>query len=202
MLTGQTSSSCLHQNMPTQSSSSCHGQYSCHQIRKKRNDAIFDVAVQVIVCHPSLLVHPNRRRKDPLLFKTKPPVHALDMHQKINLDPLSFCISCTRRELPVRWHAFRHRVATNTKNPSACQQQLGNDRFADRRFALVLIPSSKISISPTLMIHQSIPLSKTSLSTATAMAVAVAAPVAAVAAVVAVVAVVAAAAAAMTTVRQ
>jgi hypothetical protein len=62
--------------MLIQSSSSCSGR------QKKRNDAIFDIVVELMVCYPSLLVHPNHCKKDPLLLKTKPPMRALDMPQK------------------------------------------------------------------------------------------------------------------------
>ncbi len=121
--------------------------------REKRNDAIFDVAVELIICHPSLLVHPNRCGKDPFLLKTKPPAHALDMRQKINSDSLPFHLSRTRWELPVRRHAFRRCVAT--KNPSAHQQRLGKQPVCQLEghphFASI---KKKISVSLTLMICQ------------------------------------------------
>ncbi len=106
--------------------------------KKGRNDAIFNVVVKLIVCHPSLLIHSNRCRKDPLLLKTKPPTRASDVHQKMNLDPLPFPLSHTCWELPVQWHAFTHCVAT--KNPSAPQQGLGNGPIYQREVCPCFAP--------------------------------------------------------------
>jgi hypothetical protein len=91
------------------------------QIGKKRNNAIFDVAVNsLFVLHPFLFI-PILAGKS---LSSSKPNRPRDMHQKINSDPLPFCLSHTRWELPVRRHAFPQRIAT--KNPSARQRRLGN----------------------------------------------------------------------------
>ncbi len=92
-----------------------------HQIGKKRNDAFFDVAVDSsFVIHPFSFISIVAGK----ILSSSTPNCLHDMHQKINSDPLPFCLSHTSWELPVRQHAFPQCVAT--KKPSAHQLGLGN----------------------------------------------------------------------------